>query len=77
MKETIRNYDSIAKRDYLKNVICTIGLSNGRRYLTIDDIDLMNEREVRAVFRKVYRNLGEMDFGKLYRELEEDTIEWL
>ena len=65
------------KRDYLKNVISTIGLSNGKRYLTIDDIDLMGESAVRHTFKKVYQNLGELDFGRLYKELEEENTEWL
>lgn len=77
MKQRIRNYNSIAMRDYLKNVICTIGLSDERQYLTIDEIDLMNEKEIRTIFYKVYRNLGEIDFGKFYRELEEETTECL
>jgi len=77
MTQNTHNYNSTAKRDYLKNVISTIGLSNGKRYLTIDDIDLMGESAVRHTFKKVYQNLGELDFGRLYKELEEENTEWL
>ena len=66
----------LEKKNYLKNVASTIGLSDGNHYLSIDEIDLMTNREIRKAYKKTFRNLGEMDFKRLYEEMEEEGAEF-
>ena len=66
----------LEKKNYLKNVASTIGLSDGTHYLSIDEIDLMTNREIRKAYKKTFRNLGEMDFKRLYEEMEEEGAEF-